>query len=619
LLLLRVLALILLVGAFAWPYDPTLDAIVVKESRVYVLDNTLSHQANGALAKARENIASDLEACGREIQTAVIELTSQPRVASAFGDDRKQAAEKVRALKPTYQRGSFLAAFRQANTLLANSLGERRQILFFTDNQENEWAENTESPPFLHGVKVDLKGADPLLPKDNLSVAEPQVQRIFLGDKSLATFTVHLSHHGAAKTARVILRSNGQVIFDRSVDLEKKPEDVLLQAQWEADPTLWLRGEVTVEGTPDALAADDRVFFSLPPVKEGQVALLAQSRYLQLALSPDVMRGQWATRVLDPTRLKDEVAAGRDAEVLVIESHYLQSAEARTLVSRYLSNGRGVILLVDRVTPLVSGFLRELGFEPGKAHSSEPGGAEKIQYVSSQHPIFHPFLSPDYGNLTEIRVQRYTSLIARQGMPLLVSGKGEPLFFQGGRHKGALYVSAFAFERNDTNWPLHLTFIPFLDLCLQNARPEDPTPSNFEPGEIATLSLPAESVVKEVVLSAGGKVLQRATVGEGRAQLKMPGEPGLYELTHDSGAEAVKVFSVNPSPKESRLAALADPAILKTWMLDAPETQRQGDAPRGSLSMSAIWQQQIWWLLLVAGVLALLVETFWTAFRRQTA
>jgi hypothetical protein len=354
-------------------------------------------------------------------------------------------------------------------------------------------------------------------------------------------------------------------------------------------------------------------------VKEGQVALLAQSRYLQLALSPDVMRGQWATRVLDPTRLKDEVAAGRDAEVLVVESHYLQSAEARTLVSRYLSNGHGVILLVDRVTPLVSGFLRELGFEPGKAHSSEAGGAEKLQYVSSQHPIFHPFLSPDYGNLTEIRVRRYTSLVARQGMPLLVSGKGEPLFFQGGGRKGALYVSAFAFERDATNWPLHLTFIPFLDLCLQNARPEDPTPSNFEPGEIATLSLPAEPVVKEVVLGAGGKVLQRAPVAEGRAQLKMPEEPGLYELTHDSGTEPVKVFSVNPSPKESRLAALADPPVLKTWMLDAPETQKQGDAPRGSLSMSAIWQQQIWWLLLVAGVLALLMETFWTAFRRQNA
>src|SRR2546425_694286 len=43
---LRVLALLLVVGAFTWPYLRSADRIVVKESRVYILDNSLSHQAN---------------------------------------------------------------------------------------------------------------------------------------------------------------------------------------------------------------------------------------------------------------------------------------------------------------------------------------------------------------------------------------------------------------------------------------------------------------------------------------------------------------------------------------------------------------------------------------------
>src|SRR5881296_1024486 len=46
LLALRVLALLLLVAAFAWPYQRASEGGVVRESRVYVLDNTLSHQAN---------------------------------------------------------------------------------------------------------------------------------------------------------------------------------------------------------------------------------------------------------------------------------------------------------------------------------------------------------------------------------------------------------------------------------------------------------------------------------------------------------------------------------------------------------------------------------------------
>src|SRR5439155_25454032 len=139
------------------------------------------------------------------------------------------------------------------------------------------------TPPFLRDLQVELpKPAARLLP--NLSLSEPRVQRIFLGDKSLVNFTVKLSHIGEAKGANIVLRANDQVIFNRAVDLEKQPETILLQAQWEADPGLWLRGEVTVEGTLDALAADNRVFFSLAPVVEGKVALLAQSPYLRLAL-----------------------------------------------------------------------------------------------------------------------------------------------------------------------------------------------------------------------------------------------------------------------------------------------------------------------------------------------
>src|SRR5690242_14339061 len=41
----RVLALLLIISALAWPYLRQKDTIPIKESRVYILDNTLSHQA----------------------------------------------------------------------------------------------------------------------------------------------------------------------------------------------------------------------------------------------------------------------------------------------------------------------------------------------------------------------------------------------------------------------------------------------------------------------------------------------------------------------------------------------------------------------------------------------
>jgi len=65
---------------------------------------------------------------------------------------------------------------------------------------------------------------------------------------------------------------------------------------------------VAVEGAPTRL----------PPIitpifpgagRRGKVALLAQSPYLRLALSPEIMRGQWATRLLEPAALSAELAA----------------------------------------------------------------------------------------------------------------------------------------------------------------------------------------------------------------------------------------------------------------------------------------------------------------------
>jgi len=617
---LRVLALLLLIAAFAWPYLRGANTAPVKESRVYILDNTLSHQANGGFARDREYLVSEISRGPSDIQKAVIELTSTPRVVVSFGDSREAARDKLRVLEPSFQRGSYLAAFRQANSLLNNSLGAEKRVVLLGDNQENQWNENVSTPPFLRDMKVDLPKVITLaLP--NLSLSEPRVQRIFLGDKSLVNLTVKLSHTGEAKTANVVLRVNDQVIFNRQVELEDQPETVLLQTQWDADPTAWLRGEATVEGNPDGLAGDNRVFFSLPPVIEGRVAVLAQSSYLRLALSPDVMRGQWAARALEPTKLAAELAANDDADVLVMESNYLQASDARKLLWRYVTNGRGVLLLVNRVTPSISGFLRELGFEAEGLVRAEKESAERFQFVFSNHPIFHPFLSPDYGNLMDIKVFKHFQLKGAQTMPLVFSDKGAGLFFQGTRFLGKLFVAAFGLDRQHTSWPVDQTFVPFLDLTLQAARAEDPTPTTFEPGEISKLQLPANSGAREAVLRDEQRVLSRTPIEQGRAQVRMPDKPGVYALTYDDATQIEKVFSVNPSPKESQLAYVDSPEAIKVWQVNLPSatTKRLSAAAQGRLSLSAILQQHWWWWMVLAGLLILMLEMAVAELTRERA
>jgi hypothetical protein len=606
LFLLRMLALLAVIAAFTWPFVRNANTLAIKESRVYILDNTLSHQANDGFSHDLTRLLSEISKAPANVQVAVVELAASPRALVAFGDSRETARERLGELYPSFQRGSYLAAFRQANSLLANSLGAEKHIVLLGDNQENQWNENVSTPPFLHNVQVDVpKSTIPLLP--NLCVAEPRVQRVFLGDKSLVNFTAKLGHIGDIKTANIILRANGQTVFNRPVDLEKQPGSIMLQAQWETDPALWLRGDVTVEGSPDALPADNRVFFSLPPVIEGKVALLAQSHYLRVALSPEIMRGQWATHFLEPTKLSDELSANQDAEVLCIESNFLQSGDARKLLWRYLSNGRGVILLVNRVTPAITGCLRELGFEVEGSVNVGKEAPEKFEFILSNHPIFHPFLSPEYGNLMDIKVSKYARLQSKQAMPLLFSGRGTGLFFQGTKLQGKLFVAAFGLDRESTSWPVHQTFIPFLDLALQTARADDPTPTTFEPGEVAMIQLPLNSPAREAVLRNESQEVTRAPIEQGHAQIHLPDNPGLYALTYDDSNQVQKVFSVNPSPKESELVYAQSPDVMKAWQINRPaEVAKVSTA---NISQTGILQQRIWWWMVLGGIAALVLET----------
>ncbi len=619
LLALRALALLLLIGAFAWPFIREATTVVVKESRVYILDNSLSHQVDDGFQKDRERLLKEFGQAGKETQIAVVELTANPRAIVSFGDDHAAAAQKIQQLQPSFQRGSYLAAFRQANTLLANSLGEKKKIILLGDNQENQWADNLNTPAFLEDVEVEIPKTKSTA-RSNVSVSDARAERIFLGDKSLVHFTAQIIHKGKFASAKMFLRVNGQELLAREIDFTDKGENIVFQTEWEAEPSLQLSGELSVQAEGDSLAGDNNVFFSLAPVQEGKVAMLAQSSFLKLALSPEIMRGHWAARFIEPTKVSSELDANNDAEVLCIEASYLQSSDARKLLWRYLSNGRGVFLMVNRVNPSTKGFLKELGFEilspdPAKA------GAATFQYIFANHPVFHPFTSPDYGNLLEIKVIDPVRLRSKQAVPLVYSDKGEPVFFQNLKQPGKMFVSAFGFERAQTSWPVHSTFIPFLDLCLQNARPADTTPTSFEPGDAFAQSFPTNSTVKTLLLLKDQKELDRAPVRNGKAQLRLPDQPGLYRLVCEGGVEPEKIISINPSPKESQLIYAAAPPALQAWQLPASAKSSPAVQTKtmGAASFASIRQQRLWWWLLLIALAGLFCETTWTNIKRRIA
>ena len=81
-------------------------------------------------------------------------------------------------------------------------------------------------------------------------------------------------------------------------------------------------------------------------------------------------------------------------------------------------------------------------------------------------------------------------------------------------------------------------------------------------------------------------------------------------MTYDDSDQAEKMFSVNPSPKESQLAYVDSPEALKVWRINLPPgaTKSGGPTRRERLSLSGILQQHWWWWMLMGGLAAFMLE-----------
>jgi hypothetical protein len=622
LFLLRLLALLLLVAAFARPFLQQ-RGNAATSSKVYVLDNTLSRQADKGLDRDKAYLIDQMGRASSREQIGVVVLGADPRVVVNFGDSAAQAKEKIQALQPSAERGTIVSALRQADFLLKQSIGEDKQIIVLSDFQKNQWTENANAPPFLQPGLVKFPSFSSVETRPNFYVAEPRVQRVFTGDEAFIQFTALIGRTGGATSAEISLMANGREILHKPLELDAKTDKISIITQWQADPTTWLQGSISATSKTDDLLQDNIAYFTVPPITEGKVALLSRSLYLQAALSGPVAHGHWKVRVLQPTQLQDVLKESPDAyaDILMIDGTYLQSEQARQLVGHYFQSGRGVFIMVGELSTLSTGFLEDLGFDPQTRLAPNPSAPlAPIRYFSPDSPVFKPFLLPDFSNLLEVRMGDPVHLASHEAKPILFAQNGDALLFDGTKNNGRYLLSTFAFDRRQTDWVIHPSFVPFLDSALQYLRPQSTLNATLEPGEIWLAQLPADLSVKTVVLSAEGKEIDRAEVtADHRAVLHVPEQPGLYGLSYDKDPAIRQMLAVNPSEKESDLTYFTtEPDILKAWTLSAPKKAAHPAAPLVPASTATASNANLWWLLVLSGVTALFIEMIVLHWRGQS-
>jgi hypothetical protein len=584
----------------------------------------MSARALERFEQSRDRLVQELIEKPSDVQIAVVELTSFPRILMRFGDDPRNTASSVEQLEATHQRGSYLSAFRMANQLLDQSLGAKKSIVLLGDSQQNQWEEGLQSPPFLRGVEVVLPEVD-RTSVGNLAVQHPAVRTFYAGDRSVALCSVQVSRFGPRKSAAISFFANGRDLGSQTIEFPEDADSVMLSAEVEVDRATWFRGEFRIVGDADGLAGDDRVRFSLPPLREGQAVLIADSRYVKTAMSPKVMRGRWRTRAVQAAE-EQTIELQEEDEVLLVESSQLVHAAVRDVVLDALNSGRGIVMVINHNSPIIQGFMRNLGVEIERPES----GASRnrgLRYVYHDHPVFQSLRSSDFGNLSDITVRRYHRLAVEGGLPLVFSQAGDPLLVESRPGKGKVLLFAFDLDRDETNWPLHPTFVPLLDKCLQHVRPESEAQKTmYKPGDRCLWPIPptsqgVEEVSIEMLEDGDDAEPLRVQVFEGRAEFQVPDRPGHYRIRYDDSPDIRGLLDVNPPEEESHLEFVSTPEALSSWLIeetDQPSTaeQEQLDVP---LTKGEIQRQQIWWWLLFAAFVGMIGETVWLCMRKANA
>lgn len=618
LLLVRAMALATIVFAFAWPYVPVRqDPPLVTESVVVVFDNTLSHQAADRWAESRRKLLQYLESVPATSQTAVVLVDQTPQILKRFEEPMEQAIESLRVLSPGYGRGDYSAAVRLAGQLLERSLGQRRRLVLYLDHQANQWSAILSPIRFHAPTRIDVPYQENSPSLANLALWNGHLRRLSAGDESTIHCTLQLFHQGPATEATIEWSVNGTTLGSQLVPLDPRVRVVNLTIEFPAPTTTWVRLEAHVTGRPDALAADNHLYLCLPPVLEGRAEVWARSPYLRTALDPEVARGRWQVRMFDT--LQETLDENQPlAEVLVAEVSQTASPAARRRLLNYRDSGRGILLVVNELSPAATATLHQWRIDSSLPRLIEATDGS-LHLLQATHALLEPFADGPLGDLTDTHVYQYYQLNVPEGSPLLFSSDGTPILWELAG-KGTTYVMAFPLDRQATDLPLSPLFVPFLDWCISTLRQAPEPIVRTTPGESFRWTVSGETPVRNVyVVGTGGKITQ-ATVTNSTVSLTAPGEPGLFEIRYDDNPDPVSMLELNCPAQESELDyAPADvvQSLCDSWVGDRQEDVRAETVGSFTPSEASILNQRWWWWLMLAGVGLLLVESSLLAWRRK--
>jgi hypothetical protein len=624
LLLLRCLLLLLIVLAFARPFLTATEPGALDLGRrdsVIVIDRSYSMRLADHWQQARGIALKLVNEKDTQDRIAIVVFDENTDVLSDLTTNAENLRSVISRQSPGLKTTRIRLGLEQAARLLVASNANEKRILLISDFQAVGAAPG-DIPEMRQDIElktfpVNIRNAA------NASISSFTITPSIRDTTDEFSLQVEVTNHASsALDQQISLALNGHELPPQ--DLRLEPEAIMSVTfdGLSAGGSL-VRGVVSLED--DALALDNRAFFVYS--NKAQVSVLIvegseprnnQSIYLENALllsrNPafKIKRMRWAE--LKPQDLSAWA-------VIIINDASIPGGELGSALQDFVAAGGGLLVATgDRV----EGNWRSAAndFLPGTLQGqvdSNPGEARNIADITGSHPLANNLTNQDRVDFSSARVFSYRELKpdASDRVVWRYSDGGVALLERVTQDAGRVLVLTTTLDTYWNDIAVQPGFLSFLHQTLGYLAAFESHASNFEIGKVVDVMVYARALAggNAIVAAADDStlVIEPPSSGEIRLDRQAPlltlSEPGFYQVHRATPAIVEVVLAVNVNPTEANLESLdVEQFVEEIRALAVPTptgtllTQRQ--------ATEFDQQQQLWYLVLCAVLVLLLVEAF---------
>jgi len=611
LFLLRALALLLLVFAFARPYlrgqgegGRSGTALVV------LVDCSLSMRSDARFERARAKAEEILARAPAGARIGVIGFSTRADVRLPLSSDRARARAAVRALRPTCRATDHARGIEAALSLLERA-EEGEKIIYLISDFHRVRGRSAES-------EVRLPRGVSLVPVD--VAPEGGANRAIVDVRALAQVTTPRypdrllvrvgNFHRAAAPTTVRLVVNDRLVQEKRVILEPDALATVEFADFPLDPGF---NRVRVQLDPDGLPEDDRFFLVIRREAPRPVLILDGARarspsesasfYVQHALLADSAFGPERVRVRTLADATPEDV--READAVVLADLRALPPQLEAALRDFVTAGGGMILALGPEAD-ANAFHRAFGSWLGvriEGRRTEPFSL--LTEIETDHPLFRLFADPRRANFSDVRFSGYAKLARdpRAGAALVLARfhDGWPAILEIARGRGKVLLLAFGLDARWSNVPLTPLYAPLVHQMLAAVR-RPSSPPFFRVGESVVLAEADPAMPLAVIAPDGERLLRGGEEVSEDSTRFTPERIGIYRVRRMSGEEPV---AVNVEAGESDLTAMERAERDRLVATSGGETRR---SPADAGQEQARAERQSMWRALLLAALVLLIS-----------